>query len=149
MTVKIGTTRLVILVSDRAIKIATIRPLRLFFRLITLPFSSRRNRDRFSEKYGNCLLQALWKYFSAGLHANRAEYKYHSDNPDDIRVMPTIECRLYGLIIIQPRNVCNRKRFARRKSLHWPIISVCRNESAMAILSAPRSSHSARRLWTR
>lgn len=49
MTVKIGTTRLVLLVSDRAIKIATIRPLRLLFRLITLPFSSRRNRERFSK----------------------------------------------------------------------------------------------------
>ena len=105
MTIKIGTTRIVLLVGNRAVKIATIRPLRLLFRLITLPFSSRRNRDRFSEKYGDCLLQALWNYFSAGLHANRAEYKYYQDNPNDTRVMPTIECRLHGLIIIQPRGM--------------------------------------------
>lgn len=103
MIMKIGTTRVVFLVGDRAIKVATIRPLRLFFRLATLPFSSKNNRNRFSEKYGNCLFRALWSYFLSGLYANRAEYEYHIDNPQDDRVMPTTEYHFGGLVISQLR----------------------------------------------
>ncbi len=101
MRIRCGSTRFVLLVGDRAIKIGRMRPLRLLFRLLLLPFSKKR-REHFFAKYGHTFLQAAWKDLCAGLYANRGEYEYCQAFKDP-RVMPTIVLLLKGWIVIQPR----------------------------------------------
>jgi hypothetical protein len=50
-----GTTRLVLLIGKKAIKIGRVRPLRFLARIILLPFSQKR-REHFFIKYGRTLL---------------------------------------------------------------------------------------------
>jgi hypothetical protein len=102
MHITYGATRFVLLTGNKAIKIARFRPIRLMFRVMVLPLSSKRNRDRFYEKYGTGLLTAIRNYLFVGLVANRIEYEYYKKHRD-LRVMPTQKQFLRGLITVQDR----------------------------------------------
>ena len=102
MIISCGTTRIVVLVGNSAIKIARFRPLRLVFRMILFPFQSEKKRQIFYSRYGT-MPYGMWRYVFAGLWANRNECCYWKQFRD-ARVMPSK--RLLGyLIIIQPKGV--------------------------------------------
>lgn len=101
MRIACGSTRMVLLIGDRAFKIGRVRPLRVLLRLCVLPFSQER-REHFSKKYGHKFAQAVWKDMCAGLYANRGEYEYYQSSRDPL-VMPTVSCFLGGWIVVQPR----------------------------------------------
>ena len=101
MRIKLGTTRIVLLIGDKAVKIGRLRPLRLLARMLLLPFSWQR-RQHFLAKYGPKFAQAMLNDLCAGLYANRNEYAYYKVYRDS-RVMPTTEQLCGGWIIIQPR----------------------------------------------
>lgn len=101
MRIALGSTRLVLLTKDKAIKIGRLRPLRLISRIFVLPFSQRR-RERFFEKYGSTLWRAVLNDLCAGLYANRGEYEYYQKSQDP-RVIPTLRSIFHGWIVVQTR----------------------------------------------
>lgn len=109
VALRYGTTRVVLLVGERAIKIGRVRPLRVLSRFLLWPFSARR-RKHFLEKYGPGFGQAVLHDLCAGLYANRTEYEYYQ-RTRDVRVMPTTAALCGGWIVLQPRGsaVCERE----------------------------------------
>jgi len=101
MRIKCGSTRLVLLTGDTAIKLGLFRPFRFLCRMCLFPFS-RKRREHFFGKYGNRFARAALRDMCAGLYANRGEYEY-SRVHNDPRVMPTVYSLLRGWIVIQPR----------------------------------------------
>jgi hypothetical protein len=94
-----GGTRIVILTKHRAYKIARIRPLRLFCRLLVLPFQAKRKHIGFAARYGPFPV-SLWNYVIIGLIANRNEFEYWQETRDP-RVAPVIGKVLGGIVIWQ------------------------------------------------
>lgn len=101
MRISCGKTRLVVLIGDRALKFARIRPLRFVSRLALMCFS-KYQRQRFCEKYGSKFMVAVFNDVCAGLVANRHEYRYYR-RTKDVRVMPVLQMRWGGLLIVQRR----------------------------------------------
>lgn len=101
MRIAYGHTRFVILVGDKAIKVARLRLLRSLSRFVVLPFSQKR-RDHFFGKYGSSFGRALWNDLWDGLFANQGEYEYY-ERFHDPRVIPTLTKLLGGWIVIQQR----------------------------------------------
>jgi len=101
MRIRLGTTRIVLLIGDQAIKIGRLRPLRLLLRLLILPFSRERRRH-FLAKYGPGITRAVMQDLCAGLYANRNEYDYSATHRDP-RVIPTTKRLWGGWIVIQLR----------------------------------------------
>ena len=101
MRIKYGSTRLVLIVGDRALKIGRFRPLRMLWRLVFLLPFSRKKREHFLAKYGKSFGRAVLNDVFAGLYANRGEYAYYQTHKD-IRVMPTLKSVCGGWIVIQP-----------------------------------------------
>jgi hypothetical protein len=101
MKVRIGCTRIVVLVGDRAIKIARIRVLRPFLRIPFLVCSGSRRR-RYMEKYGPGILAAVARDILAGLTSNRNESSYYG-SADDRRPAPVKRTLLFGAVIVQAR----------------------------------------------
>ncbi len=101
MKVACGNKRIVVLLGNHAFKVGKIRFVRLFCRLLILPFS-KRLRERFLDKYGNTWSSALFNDLFAGLLCNRREYGYFLKT-DDKRVIPTIKQLLGGHIVVQIR----------------------------------------------
>lgn len=101
MKITSGNKRIVVLLGDQAFKIGKIRFVRLFFRLLILPFS-KKLRERFLVKYGDTWSSALFNDLFAGLLCNRREYDYFHQTKDK-RVIPTIKKFLGGHIIVQVR----------------------------------------------
>lgn len=103
MRMRYGATRFVLLVGDKAIKIGRIRPLRVFVRMLIIPFSKKR-REHFFARYGPGFGHAVWNDLCVGLYANRIEDDYYQSSKDP-RVMPTIGRLLGGWVIVQLRGV--------------------------------------------
>lgn len=103
MKIKLGTTRFVLLVGDSAIKIARIRPIRCFFRIVSFPFTSIGNHERFYKKYGNTFATAIPRYIFFGFYANRMEFDFYQKHPEDCRIVPTVKIFAWGLVVIQKR----------------------------------------------
>jgi hypothetical protein len=104
MKIKMGNTRVVFLIGNKAIKIGKIRPIRFFFRMISFPFTSERNHQRFYKKYGS-FPKAVVKYVFWGFNANNIEHKYYTKHRDDLRVVPTVKLLAWGFILIQVRGL--------------------------------------------
>lgn len=104
MRIRLGSTRLVLLTKDKAIKIGRLRLLRLCLRIPIILLSQRR-RHHFLSKYGPGVLQAALHDLFAGLYANRNEYAYYRAHEQDRRIMPTTRRLLDGWIILQLRGV--------------------------------------------
>jgi len=105
MKIRLGTSRLVFLVGEKAIKVAIFRPLRTLYRIITFPFTGKSNRKRFHKKYGNIFCIAIIKYAIFGFYANKIEYKFYIEHKDDPRIVPTIKMYAFGLVVIQMRGL--------------------------------------------
>jgi hypothetical protein len=101
MKVKTGSTRVVILTADHAIKVAKIRIFRFLLRLIAMIFSSYQ-RKRFRKKYGQRFWDAARSDILYGLLANKNEYNYYR-RTFDTRVAPITLSLFGGLVVVQRR----------------------------------------------
>ncbi len=101
MKIKTGSTRIVILTEDHAIKVAKIRILRFLLRLIAMIFSSYQ-RKRFRKKYGEKFGDAVRSDILYGLLANQNECGYYRTTFDP-RVAPITLSLFGGLIVVQRR----------------------------------------------
>lgn len=102
MQVLLGSTRLVLLIGSRAVKIGRFRPIRLGIRLITLPFSSRKSFYR----GGGSFRSLCFTYAFAGLVANKKECRHFQETRDP-DLMPTTSSMLWGWINIQVRGTAH------------------------------------------
>lgn len=103
MEIKSGGTRIVILVGNKAVKIAKIRLLDPFRRLVGLIFS-RSTREQLLTNYGHAPAKCGLKRILLGLIANRNEYRYYQSTKDP-RVMPVERQILWGLVIVHERGI--------------------------------------------
>lgn len=101
MQIACGSTRVVLLAGDKAVKIARFRPIRFLLRMLMIAFS-RKKRLHFFEKYGPVFIHAVYNDIFAGVIANRNEYSYYIERMDR-RVMPSLGQYLGGLIVTQVR----------------------------------------------
>ena len=101
MKIRLGTTRIVFLVGNKAVKVARIRPIRFLFRAISFPFTSKNNHQRFYKKYGQTFLSSVVRYIFFGFYANSLEYKFYKNHKDDKRIVPTVKKFAWGFIAIQ------------------------------------------------
>jgi hypothetical protein len=110
MKIKTGSTRIVFLVDNFAIKIAKPRFVRLLFRILSFYFVSKRSRDGYHKTYGKLSFYSFKKYALYNFYANLNEYNY-SKKANDPDVMPVIKKYLFGWIIIQRRGEDPKKDF--------------------------------------
>jgi hypothetical protein len=103
MEIRSGDSRIVVLVGNKAIKIAKIRLLDPFRRLIGLVFS-RSTRKELLTKYGHAPTRCATGRIFIGLIANRNEYRYYQSTKDP-RVMPVERQLLWGLAIVHERGI--------------------------------------------
>jgi hypothetical protein len=101
--IKSGSTRLVVLVGDKAVKIAKIRLRDPFRRLLGFFFFQRTRRDLLS-KYSHAPIKCVGNRIFIGIAANRNEYRYYTSTKDS-RVMPVQKQLFGGLVIIQERGL--------------------------------------------
>lgn len=94
-----GSTRWVILTNKYAIKIARFRPIRPILQLCK--HLVHKEVSEKLRKFDSNLVRGGFKYLTAGIQANRAEWKIYSLYGSDI-LAPTI-WTFYGLINIQVR----------------------------------------------
>lgn len=136
MRIRIGTTRLVFLVGDSAIKIGRMRPLRLLLRMLCLP-CSRQRRQHFLAKYGPGFARAALNDLCAGLYANRNEYAYYTARKDP-RVMPTTRQLLNGWVIIQLRGMpISARDLAEKPLIRQRTAEKCEVDDAMQFCRHP------------
>ncbi len=95
-----GSTRVVILLEDRAIRIGFFRPLRLIERLLGLAVSADRRR-RHIQRFGS-YRSSIKHSFMDGILGNRLEYSQYLRTHDD-RLMPMRRLMWGGLIATQDR----------------------------------------------
>ena len=99
MRVSFGGTRVVLIVGDKAYKIAKFRLFALVTKLAKMLFV-RREFNRLYEKYKHNKSRILFRVFFAGLRANWAEWRYWN-RTNDIRCSPALDLWLYGLVLVQ------------------------------------------------
>jgi hypothetical protein len=104
MKIKIGKTRIVFLVGNFAVKIAKPRLLRLIFRLLFFPFTSKKSRQNYYETYGANFFSSSGKYLLLGFYANLNEFRYWKKYQDPY-VIPVLGKYLLGWFIIQKRGI--------------------------------------------
>lgn len=104
MKTRIGSTRIVFLINDKAIKFGRIRIIRFVLRLLFYPFMPKGKNKLFYQDYGKYPLFGMVKYLSVGINANRKEYKYYKKTKDK-RVVPTLKIFLSGWVIVQKRGL--------------------------------------------
>lgn len=97
--IRIGGTRIVLLTQRYAYKIARVRPLKLFIRLIKIQ-SFKSSKDRFEEIYGKRLFEAGCQYLFVGYFANKREASYKIL---DDRVVSATPSFLHWWIVVQKR----------------------------------------------
>lgn len=102
MKIRIGKTRIVFLVKNLAIKIAKPRALRFIFRIIFLPFASKKNQADYYASYGKNFGSAFKKYVFLGFYSNLYEYNYYKKYKDK-DVSPVYRIYFWGWIILQKK----------------------------------------------
>ncbi|MFA5643900.1 MAG: hypothetical protein WC928_00010 [Patescibacteria group bacterium] len=130
MKIKTGKTRIVFLVDNFAIKIAKPRFIRLFFRILSFYFVSKRSRDGYYKTYGRPSFNSFKRYALYSFYANLNEYNY-SKKFNDPDIMPVIKKYIFGWIIVQYKgesfknsfvspfeNIKNRKLSPETTGLH-------------------------------
>lgn len=90
----IGYCRLVILIGDKAFKIAKIKPVWFAARIVLFPFAWFLYKGTWKE--------AFFYAFLLNMNCNREEYRYYNETEDPY-VVPTTRCYVFGLIAIQER----------------------------------------------
>ncbi len=88
MKIKTGTTRIVFLVNDKAIKIGRIRLVRFILRIFFISIYAKSKNKLFYNAYGKYRLFGMMKYLSVGINANKKEYQYYKETKDS-KVAPT------------------------------------------------------------
>ena len=96
-----GGTRIVVLLGNKAYKIARFRPIRLLCRMLLFPFQTKRKQTKFYQRYGE-LPTSLWNYIVVGFTINRTEFEYWNRTHDS-RVMPVVDRFVGYFIIVQMR----------------------------------------------
>lgn len=94
MELRKGTWRFVVLYKGMAIKIARIRLLRFFVRILAWPF--------FGHRWKTPMKESLWGYIWLGIVSNKEEYFYYQTNQDP-DVVPSRLLLLWGLVVVQDR----------------------------------------------
>jgi hypothetical protein len=101
MKIKKGATRIVLLCNNVAIKIARPRIFGYIFRMLFLPFASKRNKENYYKTYGSPL-KSWSKYILYGFQANYTEHTYSTKYKDiDPDIVPIHSVYLRGWIIVQ------------------------------------------------
>lgn len=103
MQIKCGTTRVVLLLGNHAIKIAKIRFL-FFLRPIKDLLFNKERRKHLVAKYACSPRKLARNSIAPGFFANRNEYRY-SRLGKDSRVMPVKKQFLWGFVIVQERGI--------------------------------------------
>jgi hypothetical protein len=99
MRVSSGCTRVVLIVGERAYKIAKFRPIVVMGKLRKSLFS-RKEFDRLYQKHKKNKMGILVNVLCAGLFANWAEWRYWNQTHDR-RCSPSIALWLGGLVLVQ------------------------------------------------
>jgi hypothetical protein len=94
-----GGTRVVLVVGDRAYKIAKFRPLKVLDRLCAMSVD-KKEFDRLYQKHRHNKFGIMMRVFCAGLRANWAEWRYWNRTHDS-RCSPSIALWLGGLVLVQ------------------------------------------------
>lgn len=111
-----GYTRFVVLFGKWAIKFARI-PLLLVLPRLLMNLISPEKKKIFRERFGP-LPSGIMTYLCRGLDANRREFGYYQEYPDDEDIMPVHKMFYGGFILIQPRgSVITRDEFEAECSL--------------------------------
>lgn len=103
MRITYGSTRIVVLIGSKAIKIGKIKFLKALARVLVFltPFFTEKKKD-WIKKYENSFQKAFLATFISGPRANLWEFQYYQSTHDQ-RVVPTTSLHLWGLIIVQDR----------------------------------------------
>lgn len=104
MRLAIGSTRIVLLVGDDAVKIAYFRLIHLFLRVLLMPFASKDRRETFrrAKKYHRHFFVALVRRVLFGILMNQNEFAYFKKYNDPL-VVPVRRLLFGGFINIQER----------------------------------------------
>ena len=102
MKVLCGSTRIVLLWGNVAVKIGRFRCFRVIA-WILFSFFGCEWRKKFFKRYGYSFVEAITTYLMTGLRSNLVELEYSHSFPEDERIMPITNSFLGGWVIFQEK----------------------------------------------
>jgi len=131
---KYGATRWVVLTKRYAIKIARVRPIRPFIRLLQLLQEGGVMENL--EKHDSNLIKSVLKYLGAGLRANRIEYRFYKKYGLHNDLVPTLFSFCWIINVQQRGEPCGEKEV--HKHPLWQILGNPLFVEAAADLGQPK-----------